>query len=129
MITPTTYKTIWSNKGDLSVVEKPNIPFAVKRIFWINNVPKGTWRAGHAHKECHQLLLAQAGRITVTTDGGTFFLEHQTGFHVSPMTWIDICFRSANASLLVLASHAYDESDYIRSYEEYVKLLSPIQQS
>lgn len=127
MITPCPYQMHTSKAGDLAVVHFKALPFKVKRAFWINEVPKGAWRGGHAHKQCHQMLYAVSGLITVTGNDGTHFIENTTGLHIPPMTWVDICFRSSGGCLLVLASHDYDESDYIRSYEDYLALLNPVQ--
>jgi len=129
MIIVKPYQISTSIKGDLSVVNSNDVPFKVKRVFWINNVPKGTWRGGHAHKICHQMLLGMSGNITVSGGDGTYCMDGGVGLYVPPLNWIDICFRSANGSLLVLASHDYDESDYIRDYAEYLSFPNPVQQS
>ena len=112
--------------GDLAVVDGvgPH-PFAPKRVFYLYDVPSGSDRGAHAHKECHQFLVAVSGAFSVeVTDGQhtrVFELNRPTfGLHVPPGIWAAEVNFSGGAICLVLASHEYDEADYIRDWEEYL---------
>jgi acetyltransferase-like isoleucine patch superfamily enzyme/dTDP-4-dehydrorhamnose 3,5-epimerase-like enzyme len=101
------------------------IPFEVKRSFLVFDVPSRETRGEHAHRECHQFLLCTRGAISLAvTDGKThetLLLSHpHIGVHVPPMIWAAQFEHTADATLLVLASHAYDASDYIRSYDQFL---------
>jgi acetyltransferase-like isoleucine patch superfamily enzyme len=117
-------------RGDLLVAElQKHIPFEVKRLFFVMNVPSHHVRGEHAHKQCHQLLVCIQGEVTVIADNGTTRQEWvlnrpDLGLHLHPLTW-GIQYRySKNAVLAVFASHSYDPGDYIRDYEEYLKFLN-----
>lgn len=114
-----------SSIGYISVTEKLiSIPFEVKRIFWTYYTPESIVRGRHAHHVTEQVLIAVAGRITVTTelaDGTiqTFRLEDpHVGLYVPPHAWHTMQY-SHSAVQLVLASAAYTESDYIRNYNQF----------
>ena len=109
-------------RGDLLVAElQKHIPFEVKRLFFVMNVPTHHVRGEHAHKQCHQLLVCLQGEVTVIADNGSIRQEWvlnraDLGLHLHPMTW-GIQYRySKNAVLAVFASHSYDPNDYIRDY-------------
>lgn len=112
--------------GYISVGEsaKAPMPFAVQRIFWTYYTPESIVRGRHAHHRTEQVLIAAAGRITVTTElaDGTihsFRLEDpNVGLYVPPNAWHTMQY-SHSAVQLVLASAPYDESDYIRNYEDF----------
>ena len=114
-------------KGNISVVENSNtIPFEVKRTYYLYDVPGGESRGGHAHKELSQLIIAASGSFTVTLDDGnvkrTFLLNRPyQGLYVVPGIWRTLDDFSSGAVCLVLASHGYDESDYIRDYNDYIE--------
>jgi acetyltransferase-like isoleucine patch superfamily enzyme len=114
-------------RGDLLVAElEKQIPFPVKRLFFVMNVPSHHVRGEHAHKKCHQLLVGLQGSVTITADNGSereeWVLDRpDVGLHIHPMTWAAQYKYSQNAVMAVFASHAYDASDYIRDYEEYLK--------
>nr|WP_302830153.1 FdtA/QdtA family cupin domain-containing protein [uncultured Bacteroides sp.] len=114
-------------KGNISVVENSNtIPFEVKRTYYLYDVPGGESRGGHAHKELNQLIIAASGSFTVTLDDGnvkrTFVLNRPyQGLYVIPGIWRTLDDFSSGAVCLVLASHGYDEKDYIRDYNEFIK--------
>jgi len=114
-------------KGDISVIENgETIPFDVKRIYYLYDVPGGESRGGHAHKELQQLILAASGSFTVTLDDGkvrrTFNLNRPyQGLLVKPGIWRTLDDFSSGSVCLVLASEKYDAVDYIRDYNEYVK--------
>jgi len=100
-------------------------PFDVKRIFYIYDIPSGEDRGAHAHKECHQLLMAITGSFEVEVFDGreraNFFLNQpDIGLHVPPGIWASEINFSGGGICLVLASHEYDENDYIRDYQEYL---------
>jgi hypothetical protein len=106
-------------------------PFNVKRIFYIYDIPSGENRGAHAHKECHQLLIALTGAFEVEVFDGkdkTRFLLNQPdiGLHIPPGIWASEVNFSGGGICLVLASHEYDEGDYIRDYQNYLKLIDEI---
>ena len=105
-----------------------NVPFEVKRVFYSYDIPGGEDRGAHAHKECHQFLLAASGAYEVLLDDGvnkrTVLLNRPFfGLHVPPGIWASEQAFSSGSICLVLASHGYTESDYIRSYEEYLDFV------
>ena len=112
-------------KGDISVVENgKEVPFDVKRIYYLYDVPGGADRGGHAHKELYQLIVAASGAFTVELDDGTnmkaFTLNRPyQGLLVKPGIWRTLTDFSSGSICMVLASEKYDESDYIRSYAEF----------
>ena len=114
-------------KGDISVVENgKEVPFDVKRIYYLYDVPGGADRGGHAHKELYQLIIAASGSFTVTLDDGTnkkaFTLNRPyQGLLVKPGIWRTLTDFSSGSICMVLASEKYDEKDYIRSYEDFVE--------
>lgn len=114
-------------KGNITVVENcESIPFGVKRIYYLYDVPGGESRGGHAHKELSQLIVAASGSFSVTLDDGkvkrTFTLNRSyQGLYIVPGIWRTLDDFSSGAVCLVLASHKYDETDYIRDYQEYLK--------
>ena len=108
-----------ADSGWLAVAEGDNLPFTVQRAYWIFDVPTGRVRGRHTHRTLEQLLIAVHGELRVTIEvPGTapqeFTLTHPTqALYVPPGSWRAIEF-SAGAALLSLASHAYDEADYVR---------------
>lgn len=112
-------------KGNLSVVENgETLPFDVKRVYYIYDVPGGESRGAHAHKELEQLIIAASGSFTVTLDDGknkrSFFLNRPyQGLYVKPGMWRDLVDFSSGAVCLVLASSVYSKKDYIRDYSEF----------
>lgn len=113
-------------EGNLTVIENnAAFPFEVKRIFYLYDLPGGESRGAHAHRECHQFLVAASGSFEVSLDDGKFkrqvFLNRpDLGLHIPPGVWASEVNFSSGAICLVLASHCYSESDYIRNYEEYL---------
>lgn len=114
-------------KGDISVVENgKEVPFDVKRIYYLYDVPGGADRGGHAHKELYQLIVAASGAFTVELDDGTnrktFTLNRPyQGLLVKPGIWRTLTDFSSGSICMVLASEKYDEKDYIRDYMKFVK--------
>jgi hypothetical protein len=102
------------------------IPFDVKRIFYLYDIPGGESRGAHAHKECHQFLIAASGSFEVLVDDGKIKKQVQLnrpnmGLHIPPGIWAAEVNFSSGAICLVLASTAYDEADYIRNYSQYLE--------
>lgn len=114
-------------KGNLSVVQNGDtIPFDVKRVYYLYDVPSGESRGAHAHKDLSQLIIAASGSFTVTLDDGkvkrSFLLNRPyQGLLVVPGIWRDLDDFSSGSVCMVLASHVYDEEDYIRDYEEFLE--------
>lgn len=114
-------------KGDISVIENgETVPFDVKRIYYLYDVPGGESRGGHAHKELQQLILAASGSFTVTLDDGkvrrTFTLNRPyQGLLVKPGIWRTLDDFSSGSVCLVLASEKYQADDYIRDYNEFIE--------
>jgi len=101
-----------------------DIPFNVKRIYYIGAVDHDVIRGRHAHKALHQILICISGSVTVTLDNTIekqeIVLDDPTiGLHIGPLVWREMAKFSVGAVLLVLASQHYDESDYLRSYEVF----------
>lgn len=117
-------------KGNLTVVENlKTVPFDVKRTYYLYDVPGGESRGGHAHKELSQLIVAASGSFTVTLDDGNvkraFHLNRPyQGLYVVPGIWRTLDDFSSGSVCLVLASHGYDEEDYIRSYLKFIEYKS-----
>jgi UDP-2-acetamido-3-amino-2,3-dideoxy-glucuronate N-acetyltransferase len=115
-------------RGSLSVGEiGDHVPFEVLRYFLVFDVPSAETRGEHAHYECHQFLVCVAGKVVVVADDGTrrqeFILDRPNlGLHLPPMTWAIQYKYSADAVLLVLASRHYSSGDYIRNYEEFLRI-------
>lgn len=113
--------------GNLTVVENgETLPFDVKRVYYIYDVPGGESRGAHAHKELEQLIVAASGSFTVTLDDGhnkrSFFLNRPyQGLYVKPGLWRDLVDFSSGAVAMVLASDVYKQEDYIRDYNEFVE--------
>ena len=103
-----------------------HVPFEIKRVFYSYDIPGGEARGAHAHKKCHQLLVAASGSYEVVLDDGinkrTVLLNRPFyGLHIPPGIWAAEQGFSSGSICLVLASHVYDENDYIRDYQEFVK--------
>lgn len=102
------------------------IPFEVNRVFYLYDIPGGESRGAHAHKACHQFLIAVSGAFEVLLDDGRtqrqiLLNRPYFGLHIPPGIWASEVNFSAGSICLVLASHEYDESDYIRDYSEFLK--------
>lgn len=114
-------------KGNLTVVENGiTLPFDVKRVYYLYDVPSGENRGAHAHKELEQLIIAASGSFTVTLDDGkckrSFFLNRPyQGLYVKPGMWRDLVDFSSGAVCMVLASDVYKQEDYIRDYNEFLE--------
>ena len=117
-------------RGNLTFIEGHNhIPFEIKRVFYLYDVPGGADRAGHALKKCHQFLIAMSGSFDVVLyDGKEKQRIHLNrsyyGLHIPPMIWREIDNFSSGSVCLALASLSYDPDDYYRDYNEYLSALS-----
>jgi len=105
------------------------IPFAIKRVFYLYDIPGGESRGAHAHKECHQFLIAASGNFEVCLDDGRSKKVIQLnrpniGLHIPPGIWASEVNFSSGSICLVLASHKYNEQDYLRDYSEFL-LFNP----
>lgn len=101
------------------------LPFNIKRVFYLYDIPGGESRGAHAHKECHQFLVAASGSFEVLLDDGSVQRLVQlnrpyAGLHIPPGIWASEVNFSSGAVCLVLASHTYDADDYIRDYKIYL---------
>lgn len=116
-------------RGNLTVAEQlKNVPFEIKRVYWVYDVPGGECRGGHSHKECKEFIIAVSGSFTVTLDDGknkhTYLLNHPyQGLFVDTDTWRTLDDFSSGAVCLVLASELYEEEDYIRDYEDFLEYI------
>lgn len=117
-------------RGNLTFVEGGrHIPFDIKRVYYLYDVPGGAERGGHAHKDLHQLIIAMSGSFDVVLDDGyekkRFHLNRSYfGLYVCPMVWRELDNFSSGSVCMVLASNFYDESDYYRDYNEYINALN-----
>ncbi|MGY6562499.1 MAG: sugar 3,4-ketoisomerase [Luteibaculaceae bacterium] len=114
-------------KGNLTYVENTNFPFETKRVFYLYDVPSGSDRGAHAHKACHQFLVAASGSFEVLLDDGktkrqVLLNRPDIGLHIPSMIWASEVNFSSGAICLVLASEFYAEADYIRDYQKYLKM-------
>ena len=103
------------------------LPFDVRRVFYLYDVPSGESRGAHAHKQCHQLLVAVTGAFEVELNDGkvqerVLLNQPNKGLHIPPMIWASEVNFSGSSICLVLASHEFDESDYIRQYDVFERL-------
>lgn len=118
---------IQNRSGNITAIENNvEIPFDAKRIFYLYDIPGGESRGAHAHKECHQFLVAASGSFEVQLDDGkvkkTVMLNQPyRGLHIPPGIWASEVNFSSGAICLVIASHKYNENDYIRDYKEFLQ--------
>lgn len=112
--------------GSIGVVEGPRLlPFEVKRFYFIRGVPSHATRGSHAHRQLHQLIIAVNGSVTVELDDGTSVQQFvlggpDVGLHVPPGYWRTLHSFAPDTVVAVVASREYDESDYIRDYDDFV---------
>lgn len=114
-------------RGNLTFIENDrHIPFDIKRVYYLYDVPGGALRAGHAHKTLQQFLIAMSGSFDITVDDGhhkmKFHLNRSYyGLYIPPMVWREIDNFSSGSVCLALASDFFDEADYYRQYPEFKK--------
>lgn len=117
-------------RGNLSVAEQlKEVPFEIKRCFWMYDVPEGKGRGGHAHKTLRQFVIAMSGSFKITLDDGkekkTFLLDSpDKGLLIDTGVWADLTEFSRGAVCLVLASDVFREKDYLGKYEEFMDYLA-----
>ncbi len=118
---------IQDQRGNLTFIESDrHIPFDIKRVYYLYDVPGGSSRAAHGHKKLHQLMIAMSGSFDITLDDGiekkTFHLNRSySGLYIPPMMWRDLDNFSSGAVCMVLASEYYDEQDYFREYSDFIQ--------
>jgi len=111
--------------GNLTFIEgQRHVPFDIKRVYYLYDVPGGAERGGHAHRELHQFIIAMSGSFAIELDDGYQKKQYHLnrsyyGLYICPMTWRVIDNFSSGSVCLVLASARYDEADYIRNYETF----------
>jgi surface antigen len=116
-------------RGNLTFIESQrHVPFEIKRVYYLYDVPGGAARAGHGHRRLEQLIIAMSGSFDVMLDDGTTRQRHHLnrsyyGLYTAPMTWREIDNFSSGSVCMVLASDYYDESDYFRQYEDFIKAV------
>ena len=117
---------IGDSRGNLTFVESGrHIPFDIRRVYYLYDVPGGATRGGHAHKALHQLIIAMSGSFDIHLDDGyekktVHMNRSHRGLYVCPMIWREIDNFSTGAVCMVLASDYYDEIDYYRDYNQFI---------
>lgn len=116
-------------RGNLTFIEGGrHVPFDIRRVYYLYDVPGGSERGGHAHKDLSQFLIAMSGSFDVVISDGReqrriHLNRSYKGLFICPMIWRELDNFSSGAVCMALASHVYDESDYYRDYSEYLKAL------
>lgn len=124
-----TLPKITDPRGNLTFIEQSNhVPFDIKRVFFLYDVPTEESRGAHAHKQLHQFIICLSGSFDVAIDDGEFqgtihLNRPWKGLHIPPMIWAAEVNFDPGSVCLVLASDLYDEADYIRDYDEYLKAV------
>jgi dTDP-4-dehydrorhamnose 3,5-epimerase-like enzyme len=114
-------------RGNLTFVESQrHVPFEIKRVYYLYDVPGGETRGGHAHRQLEQFIIAASGSFEVSLDDGqekrSFFLNRSYyGLYIPQMVWRELQNFSSGSVCLVLASEHYNEADYYRDYDEFVQ--------
>ena len=120
---------IEDHRGNLTFIEQTNhIPFEIKRVYYLYDVPGGGVRGGHAHKELHQFIIAASGSFDVVLNDGKEQKRHHLnrsyyGLYIPPMTWRELDNFSSGSVCLVLASEPYIEEDYIRDLDGFLDIF------
>jgi hypothetical protein len=116
--------------GNLTFIEgNKQIPFNIKRVYYLYDVPGGSYRGAHAHKNLHQLIIAMSGSFDIEVDDGNnkkrFHLNRPYfGLYLPPMMWRFLDNFSSGAVCMVLASDIFDENDYIRDYSQFLSKIN-----
>ena len=119
---------VHTDVGNITILENgDNIPFDVKRVYYLYDVPAGEVRGGHAHYDLEQYIIAASGSFEVILDDGVnskrvFLNRPNLALHIVPGLWRELDNFSSGSITMVLASHVYDEADYIRNYKDYLKI-------
>jgi hypothetical protein len=117
-------------RGNLTFIEGgSHVPFDIRRVYYLYDVPGGSERGGHAHKGLHQLIIAMSGSFDVLLDDGAtkrrvHLCRSYYGLYVCPMIWRELDNFSSGSVCMVLASNAYDEADYYRDYADFMRARS-----
>jgi dTDP-4-dehydrorhamnose 3,5-epimerase-like enzyme len=117
---------IHNRSGNITAIEGIlNVPFDIKRVYYLYDVPGGAERGGHAHKELQQLIVAASGSFDVVLDDGknkkvVELNRPYYGLYIVPGIWRELINFSSGAISLVLASNKYDKNDYLRNYEDFL---------
>lgn len=117
-------------RGNLTFIEgNSHVPFDIRRVYYLYDVPGGAERGGHAHKDLSQLIIAMSGSFDVFLDDGTdtrriHLNRSYQGLYVCPMIWRELDNFSSGSVCMVLASNVYDEDDYYRDYDKYIEAIS-----
>lgn len=119
---------ISDTRGNLSVVEKNTLPFDIKRVYYLYDIPSDSFRGGHAHKEQLEFLIPLSGSFEVVVDDGykkeTVMLNKPNrGLLIPTGIWRELQNFSSGSVCLVLASDVFSEEDYIRSYDDFIKSI------
>lgn len=123
------FPIIQDPRGNLTFVEQEkHVPFPIKRVYYLYDVPGGAVRAGHAHKSLHQVLIAISGSFDITLDDGIEKQKYQLnrshyGLYIHPLTWRLIDNFSSGAVCLAIVSDYYFEEDYYRDYNDFVTAI------
>jgi oxalate decarboxylase/phosphoglucose isomerase-like protein (cupin superfamily) len=121
-----TLPKIHTEAGNITAINNQiDIPFDIKRVYYLFDVPSGESRGGHAHKELHQLIVAASGSFDIIIDDGkikrTFHMARPNlALYLPPGLWRELDNFSSGSICLVLASHIYDEADYLRDYTKFL---------
>ena len=113
-------------RGNLTFIEgRQHVPFDIARVYYLYDVPGGSERGGHAHKQLHQFIIAMSGSFDVVLDDGRdkkriHLNRSYNGLYVCPMIWRELDNFSSGAVCMVLASERYDEDDYYRNYADFM---------
>lgn len=116
-------------RGNLTFIEEnKHVPFEIKRVFYLYDVPSGATRGGHAHKRTEQVIIALSGSFEVIVDDGynrenIFLNRPHYGLYIPSGIWREIVNFSSNSVALVLSSTLYEEDDYIRDYETFKRMI------
>lgn len=115
-------------RGSLIALEGHDVPFAIRRVYYIYGTGRGVERGFHAHRDLHQLAVCVSGSCTMIVDDGIERREvpltsPDVALHIGPMVWHEMHGFSADAVLVVLASATYDEADYIRDYGAFLEAI------
>lgn len=122
-------KTFTDSRGSLTIVEEGHeVPFSIQRVYWIHSVPEGEERGKHSNKVSSEYVIAVSGSVEITLEDKngrrTYRLDAKDkGLLIPPDTWDEIRNFSPDAVLLVLASHSYDETTYINSYDDFLQYI------
>ena len=117
-------------RGDLTFIEGENhIPFPIRRVYYLYNVPVDAERGGHAHHDLEQVVFALSGSFRIKIDNGSTKSEYwlsnpHKGLYINKLIWREMDCFSQGAVCMVLASHLYDESDYLREYDDFISTIN-----